>query len=67
MLGFRLTDYNSSLKALKSRRDSLYSRLTEALVAKVCFCLGLTWVAFSFLLLHTLVLAFQWPISAKYK
>ncbi|PQM41506.1 hypothetical protein Pyn_20657 [Prunus yedoensis var. nudiflora] len=33
-VNYRLTDYNSSLKALKSRRDSLYSRLTEALVAK---------------------------------
>ncbi|KAI5355425.1 PREDICTED: DNA-directed RNA polymerase [Prunus dulcis] len=33
-VNYRLTEYNSSLKALKSRRDSLYSRLTEALVAK---------------------------------
>ncbi|KAM5575863.1 hypothetical protein ABKV19_014684 [Rosa sericea] len=33
-VNYRLNDYNNSLKALKSRRDSLYSRLSDALVAK---------------------------------
>ncbi|KAL6177009.1 hypothetical protein ACLB2K_053641 [Fragaria x ananassa] len=33
-VNYRLNDYNNSLKALKSRRDLLYSRLSGALVAK---------------------------------
>ncbi|KAM1119743.1 hypothetical protein TB2_043855 [Malus domestica] len=33
-VNYRLNEYNNTLKALKSRRDSLYSRLTEVLVAK---------------------------------
>ncbi|KAK9930627.1 hypothetical protein M0R45_027661 [Rubus argutus] len=33
-VNYRLNNYNNSLKALKSRRDSLYSRLSDALVAK---------------------------------
>ncbi|KAB2634585.1 hypothetical protein D8674_040779 [Pyrus ussuriensis x Pyrus communis] len=33
-VNYRLNEYNNSLKVLKSRRDSLYSRLTEVLVAK---------------------------------
>lgn len=60
---FRLNVYNNSLKALKSCRDSLYSRLSDALVAKVCiFCLGRTCVALSFLLFHFLYLATQWTL-----
>ncbi|KAL6179786.1 hypothetical protein ACLB2K_046457 [Fragaria x ananassa] len=33
-VNYRLNDYNNSLKALQSRRDLLYSRLSDALVAK---------------------------------
>ncbi|XP_057973373.1 uncharacterized protein LOC131161556 [Malania oleifera] len=33
-VNYRLNDYNVSLKSLKSHRDSLYLRLSEALVAK---------------------------------
>lgn len=33
----RLNEYNTALKSLKSRRDSLYLRLSEVLVAKVWF------------------------------
>lgn len=33
-VNYRLVEYNSHLKSLKSRRDALYSRLTEVLVAK---------------------------------
>ncbi|KAM1074594.1 hypothetical protein ACFX11_019772 [Malus domestica] len=33
-VNYRLNEYNNSLKVLKSRRDSLYSRLTEVLVTK---------------------------------
>jgi hypothetical protein len=31
----RLNEYNTSLKSLKERRDSLYSKLSEVLVRKV--------------------------------
>ncbi|KAK4390226.1 hypothetical protein Sango_2085900 [Sesamum angolense] len=33
-VNFRLNEYNSSLKVLKSKRDALYSKLTQVLVAK---------------------------------
>lgn len=33
-VNYRLNEYNASLKSLKSRRDSLYSRLSEVLVSK---------------------------------
>lgn len=33
-VNYRLNDYNSSLKSLKERRDSLYSKLSEVLVRK---------------------------------
>ncbi|XP_030453560.1 uncharacterized protein LOC115675086 isoform X1 [Syzygium oleosum] len=33
-VNYRLNDYNHGLKSLKSRRDALYSRLSEVLVAK---------------------------------
>lgn len=31
----RLNEYNTTLKSLKTRRDLLYSKLSEVLVAKV--------------------------------
>ncbi|KAL0314014.1 UNVERIFIED_CONTAM: hypothetical protein Sangu_2245800 [Sesamum angustifolium] len=33
-VNFRLNEYNCSLKVLKSKRDALYSKLTQVLVAK---------------------------------
>ncbi|KAK6940115.1 UV radiation resistance protein/autophagy-related protein 14 [Dillenia turbinata] len=33
-VNYRLNEYNAALKLLKNKRDSLYSRLTEVLVAK---------------------------------
>ncbi|XP_042013614.1 uncharacterized protein LOC121761964 [Salvia splendens] len=33
-VNYRLNEYNSNLRLLKSKRDSLYSRLTQVLVAK---------------------------------
>ncbi|KAL3514038.1 hypothetical protein ACH5RR_026755 [Cinchona calisaya] len=33
-VNFRLNEYNSNLKSLKSKRDALYSKLSEALLAK---------------------------------
>lgn len=33
----RLNEYNCNLRSLKSRRDALYSKLTQVLVAKVHF------------------------------
>ncbi|XP_048129810.1 uncharacterized protein LOC115748996 isoform X2 [Rhodamnia argentea] len=33
-VNYRLNEYNNGLKSLKSRRDDLYSRLSEVLVAK---------------------------------
>lgn len=33
-VNYRLNEYNNGLKSLKSRRDALYSRLSEVLVAK---------------------------------
>ncbi|KAA8538021.1 hypothetical protein F0562_027399 [Nyssa sinensis] len=33
-VNYRLNEYNTNLKALKSRRDYMYSRLSEVLVAK---------------------------------
>lgn len=32
---FRLNEYNSNLRLLKSKRDALYSKLTQVLVSKV--------------------------------
>ncbi|KAL9315741.1 hypothetical protein ACSQ67_016742 [Phaseolus vulgaris] len=33
-VNYRLNEYNTSLKSLKDRRDSLYSKLSEVLVQK---------------------------------
>lgn len=47
----RLNDYNSTLKSLRARRDMLYSRLSDVLVAKVWWCSCLIVALFNFFLL----------------
>ncbi|MFS7941181.1 hypothetical protein Hanom_Chr05g00473181 [Helianthus anomalus] len=37
-VNYRVNSYGTNLTTLKSRRDSLYSKLSEVLVAKICAC-----------------------------